>query len=153
MRRKFSAFFFISVTVSLAMPACARTWNAKTDWGATGNGKTDDSRAIQEGVAAMASGDSVVFPAPGSYYMGSTVELKASGIRVKCQPGVMLVGPNRGTDIFTNLQSNTAIGGSATTGCIFNGGGVQANGRGGDSGQTRDQAVTNLTFTTTPSRT
>ena len=50
--------------VSLALPACARTWNAKTDWGATGNGKTNDYPAIQRGVAAMVSGDTVVFPAP-----------------------------------------------------------------------------------------
>src|SRR5450755_1393349 len=56
----------------LATTTFARTWNAKTDWGATGNGKTDDYRAIQRGVAAMASGDTVVFPTPGSYYMGST---------------------------------------------------------------------------------
>ncbi len=147
MLRKFSAVLIFSVAVSLAMPGWAREWNARTDWRASGNGKTDDYRAIQRGVAAMASGDSVVFPAPGSYYMGSTVYFKTTGIRVKCQPGARLVGPNRGTDIFANLQSNTAIGGSATTGCIFNGGGIQANGRGNDVGQTRDQAITNLTFT------
>ena len=93
MLRKFSALFFFSVAASLAMPTWARSWNARTDWGATGNGKTDDYRAIQRGVAAMGSGDTVVFPAPGSYYMGSTVFFKASGIRVKCQPGAMLVGP------------------------------------------------------------
>jgi hypothetical protein len=144
---KFSAPFFFGVVVSLVMPACARTWDARTDWQATGNGKTDDSHAIQRGVAAMASGDTIVFPAPGNYYMASTVLFKATGIRVKCQPGAMLVGPNRGTDIFANIQSNTAIGGSATTGCIFSGGGIQAYGRGGDGGQTRDQAITNLTFT------
>ncbi len=78
MLRKFSALFFFIVAVSLTMPAWARAWNAKTDWGATGNGKTDDYRAIQRGVAAMASGDTVVFPAPGSYYMGSTVFFKAT---------------------------------------------------------------------------
>ncbi len=33
------------------------------------------------------------------------------------------------------------------TGCIFNGGGIQAYGRGGDGGQTLSQAITNLTFT------
>jgi hypothetical protein len=132
---------------SLTLPACARTWNAKTDWGATGNGKTNDHTAIQRGVAAMASGDTVVFPAPGNYYLASTVNFRATGIRVKCQPGATLVGPNKGTDIFASLQSNTAIGGSATTGCIFNGGGIQAYGRGGDGGQTREQAVTNLTIT------
>jgi hypothetical protein len=133
--------------VSLTVSAWARTWNAKTDWGATGNGKTNDYSAIQRGVSAMASGDTVVFPAPGNYYVASTVLFRANGIRVKCQPGASLVGPNKGTDIFANIQSNTAIGGSATSGCIFNGGGIQAYGKGGDGGQTLDQAITNLTFT------
>ena len=95
----------------------------------------------------MSSGDTVVFPAPGTYFVASTVLFKAPGIRVKCQAGVSLVGPNNGTDIFADLKSNTAIGGSVTTGCIFNGGGIQAYGGGGDGGQTRDQALTNLTFT------
>jgi hypothetical protein len=135
------------VLVGLAVPVYAHTWNAKTDWGATGNGKTNDYPAIQRGVAAMGPGDTVVFPAPGNYYVASTVLFKAPGIRVKCQPGASLVGSNNSTDIFANLQSNTAIGGSATTGCIFNGGGIQAYGRGNDGGQTRSQAVTNLTFT------
>ena len=130
----------------LVMPASARTWDAKTDWRARGDGRTDDYAAIQRGMAAMASGDTIVFPAPGNYYLGSTVHFKASGVRVKCQPGASLLGANNGADIFDNIQSNTAIGGSATTGCIFNGGGVQAYGRGGDGGQTRDQAIINLTF-------
>jgi hypothetical protein len=131
----------------LTIPGSARTWNAKADWGATGNGKTDDWAAIQRGVAAMSSGDTVVFPVPGNYYLASTVLFQATGIRVKCEPGATLAGPNNGTDIFANIQSYTAIGGSARTGCIFNGGGVQAYGKGGDGGQTLDQAVTNLTFT------
>ncbi len=133
--------------VGLSLPLCAHTWNAKTDWGATGNGKTNDFPAIQRGVAAMASGDTVVFPAPGNYYVASTVRFKTTGIRVKCQPGASLIAPNNGTDIFADLESNTAIGGSATSGCIFNGGGIQAYGSGGDGGQTLNQAVTNLTFT------
>jgi hypothetical protein len=57
------------------------------------------------------------------------------------------VGPNRGTDIFANLRPDTAIGGSATMGCIFRGGGIQAYGRGADGGQTLDQTVFNLMFT------
>ena len=117
------------------------------DWRASGDGKTDDSPAIQRGVAAMRSGDAVVFPPPGTYFVASTVNFRSPGIRVKCEPGTALVGPNRGTDIFANLQSNTAIGGSATTGCIFRGGGIQAYGRGGDGGQTLDQTIFNLTFT------
>ena len=133
--------------VALAIPACARNWNAKTDWRATGDGKADDSRSIQRGVDAMRSGDSMEFPAPGTYFVAKTVNFKASGIRVKCEPGAALVGPNKGTDIFADLQSDTAIGGSATTGCIFRGGGIQAYGKGGDGGQTLDQTIFNLTFT------
>ena len=132
---------------ALSLPASARTWNARADWGATGNGKTDDSPAVQRGIAAMADGDTVVFPSPGTYYLASTVLFSTGGIRVTCQPGAILAGPNKGTDIFANLQSNTAIGGSATTGCIFDGGGIQAYGKGGDGGQTLSQAITNLTFT------
>jgi hypothetical protein len=67
MPRKLSALFVFSVAVSLAMPAWARNWNAKTDWGATGNGKTNDYRSIHRGVAAIDSRDAVFFPAPGMY--------------------------------------------------------------------------------------
>jgi hypothetical protein len=95
----------------------------------------------------MASGDTVVFPSPGTYLVASTVRFKVPGVRVKCQAGASFVGPNNGTDIFADLKSNTAIGGSATTGCVFNGGGIQAYGEGGDSPQSLSQAVTNLTFT------
>ena len=133
--------------VCLSLPACARTWNAKTDWHATGNGKTDDSAAIQRGLKSMATGDTVVFPSPGAYLIRSTVHFKASGVRVKCEAGVSFVGANDGTAIFADLKSNTAIGGSASTGCIFNGGGIQAYGGGGDGGQMLSQAITNLTFT------
>ena len=114
MLRKRPRLFIVSLAAGLALPASARTWNAKTDWGATGDGKTNDYPTIQRGITAMADGDTVVFPAPGIYYLASTVRFSAGGIRVKCQPGAVLVGPNNGTDIFANLQSNTAIGGSAT---------------------------------------
>jgi hypothetical protein len=143
MLRKILAFLL----ASLAIPAFARTWNARTDWGATGNGKTNDYPAIQRGIAAMADGDTVVFPSPWNLLPGIDCAFLAGGIRVKCQAGATLAGPNNGTDIFANIQSNTAIGGSATTGCIFNGGGIQAYGKGGDGGQTLSQAITNLTFT------
>jgi hypothetical protein len=136
-----------ALMIGLTLPACARTLNAKTDWHATGDGKTDDSSAIQRGISAMRSGDTVVFPAPGNYFVATTINFRSPGVRVKCEPGAALVGPNQGTDIFANLQSNTAIGGSAATGCIFRGGGIQAYGKGGDGGQTLDQAVFNLTFT------
>jgi hypothetical protein len=139
--------FLLLLLIALTMPAWARNWNARMDWRATGDGKTDDFPAIQRGVSAMRSGDTVVFPAPGTYFVASTVNFTAPGVRAKCEPGAALVGQNKGTDIFANLQSNTAIGGSATTGCILRGGGIQAYGSGGDGGQTLDQTVFNLTFT------
>jgi hypothetical protein len=73
--------------VGLTIPAWARNWNAKTDWRATGDGKTNDSRAIQRGVAAMRSGNTVVFPARETYFVASTVNFSAPGIRVKCELG------------------------------------------------------------------
>lgn len=132
---------FLLLLVVLSLPAWARNWNAKVDWRAIGDGKTGDSPAIQRGVAALRSGDSVVFPAPGIYFVASTVNFRAAGIRVEGEPGAPLVGPNRGTDIFGGLQPDTAIGGSATTGRIFRGGGIQAHGRGRDGGQTLDQTI------------
>lgn len=134
------------LAVGLTMPGLARTWNARADWGATGNGKTDDSAAVQRGFAAMASGDTVVFPSPGRYYLASTILFSKSGIRVTCQPEVVLSGPNQGRPVFANLQADTAIGGSAHTGCIFDGGGIQAYGKGNDGGQTSGQTLNNLTF-------
>ena len=44
----------------LSLPDSARTWNVRTDWGARGNGRTDDSPAIQHGISAMTEGDTVV---------------------------------------------------------------------------------------------
>jgi polygalacturonase len=145
--RKHLKHFVSLLLIGLTIPSWGRNWNAKMDWQATGDGKTDDSPAIQRGVTAMRSGDTVVFPAPGSYFVATTVNFQALGIGVKCEPDAALVGPDKGTDIFVNLQSNTAIGGSATTGCTFRGGGIQAYGGGGDGGQTLDQTVFNLTFT------
>jgi hypothetical protein len=45
--------------VAVTIPACARNWNAKMDWRAGGDGRTDDSPAIQRGMAALESRDAV----------------------------------------------------------------------------------------------
>jgi hypothetical protein len=72
------------------------------------------------------------------------LHLKQAGIRVECEPGVVLKGPNLGTDILDDLRSNTTIGGSADSGCTFRGGGIQAYGRGSDSGQSLKDAISHL---------
>lgn len=131
------------MAIVLLQAAGAATWNAKTSWGATGNGSTNDAPAIQAGVARIAPGDTVYFPL-GSYLMTSTVNFSTGAI-ITCAPGTVLQGPNLGTDIFT-VVSNTTVGGSPGLGCIFDGGGIQAYGGGGDEGQTLAEAVTNLTF-------
>ena len=119
------------------------TWNAKTSWGATGNGTSNDGPAIQAGVAKIAAGDTVYFPS-GTYRINNAVTFSVGAV-ITCQVGAVLQGPNTGTDVF-NIVSNTTVGGSATTGCTFSGGGIAANGTGGDGGQTLSQAVSNLTF-------
>ena len=119
------------------------TWNAKTSWGATGNGTSNDGPAIQTGVAKIAAGDTVYFPS-WTYLINNAVTFSVGAV-ITCQAGAVLQGPNTGTDVF-NIVSNTTVGGSATTGCTFSGGGIAANGTGGDGGQTLSQAVSNLTF-------
>jgi Pectate lyase superfamily protein/Bacterial Ig-like domain (group 2)/Bacterial Ig domain len=124
--------------------AHATTWNAKTSWGATGNGSTNDGPAIQAGVAKISFGDTVYFPA-GTYVISKPVTF-STGAVITCQAGTVLQGPNTGTDLL-NIVSNTTVGGSASTGCIFSGGGISAYGSGGDGGQTLSQAISNLSFT------
>jgi hypothetical protein len=125
------------------MTAHAATWNAKTNWGATGNGTTNDGPAIQTGVSHIAAGDTVYFPA-GTYRINNVVNFSTGAI-ITCQAGAVLEGPNTGTDVLS-IVSNTTVGGSASSGCTFSGGGISASGSGGDGGQTLSQAVSNLTF-------
>ncbi|HTL73500.1 MAG TPA: glycosyl hydrolase family 28-related protein, partial [bacterium] len=56
----------IATLLALALPLCAATFNVR-DFGATGDGKTFDTAAIQKALdACKASGGTVEFPA-GSY--------------------------------------------------------------------------------------
>jgi hypothetical protein len=84
-RRKHAEHFVLLLLMGLTIPTWARNWNAKMDWQATGDGKTDDSSAIQRSVAAMRSGDTVVFPVPGIFFVASTVKFRAPGKRLKCE--------------------------------------------------------------------
>ena len=80
-----------------AAAAHAATWNAKTSWGATGNGTSNDGPAIQAGVAKIAAGDTVYFPS-GTYLIRNAVTFSVGAV-ITCQAGAVLQGPNIGTDV------------------------------------------------------
>jgi polygalacturonase len=68
------------------------------DYGATGNGSTNDAPAAQKAVnaAGSAGGGTVEFP-PGSYVIGNTIHLK-SNITILLDQGATLLGTSSGYD-------------------------------------------------------
>ncbi|WP_051366948.1 glycosyl hydrolase family 28 protein [Hamadaea tsunoensis] len=81
---------------SAGMPAYAATFNVR-NYGATGNGSTNDSAAIQAAIdaAASAGGGIVQFPA-GTYKSANTIHLK-SNITVQLDAGSTVVGSSADT--------------------------------------------------------
>lgn len=55
------------------------------DYGAVGDGTTDDATAIQSAIDSFASGGTVIIP-PGNYGLGTSIYVK-SNITVSCEPG------------------------------------------------------------------
>ncbi|NUT20839.1 MAG: carbohydrate-binding protein [Hamadaea sp.] len=99
-RRLLHAALAITTGVLLAgavgQPAFAATYNVK-NYGATGNGSTNDSAAIQKAVdaAAAAGGGIVQFPS-GTYKSANTIHLK-SNITVQLDAGSTVVGSSADT--------------------------------------------------------
>jgi hypothetical protein len=54
------------------------------DFGATGNGTTDDTAAIQDWINACASANQVCFLDAGAYNLTSTVSSSANGLNIQC---------------------------------------------------------------------
>ncbi len=81
-----------------ARPASAAgTFNVK-DYGATGNGSTNDASAINKAVtAANAAGGGVVEFPSGTYKVGATVHLK-SNVTIQLDSGSTLTGTSSGYD-------------------------------------------------------
>ena len=63
-----------------APPATAGTRNVR-NYGATGNGSTDDRAAIQKALDAALPGDAVYFPA-GTYHISGSIDVHTSNVRV-----------------------------------------------------------------------
>ncbi|OSZ69450.1 hypothetical protein CAP40_00895 [Sphingomonas sp. IBVSS2] len=82
------------------------------DFGAVGNGTTDDAAAIQAAIdqAASLGGDTVYFPRVGPWLVGVPIELKSNVNLQGCAQKTMLVKPGAGT-----------TGGAAPIDCVIYG--------------------------------
>lgn len=78
---------------TLAWPSRSDWVNVKTVYGATGNGGTDDTAAIQTALNAMTDGSTLYFPA-GTYRVSSTLVLRNPGYR---PTGYTIVGQGAST--------------------------------------------------------
>lgn len=74
---------FVSITflivVGLQLPAFATVRNVQTSCGATGNGSTDDTSAINTCIGQLVSGDTLEFPA-GTYRVSSLNAINVSNV-------------------------------------------------------------------------
>lgn len=59
------------------------------DYGATGNGTTDDTAAIQSAIDSAISG-TLIFP-PGIYIVSTSILFRVSGVRYSCAGGLALI--------------------------------------------------------------
>ncbi|BCQ27199.1 hypothetical protein NK8_53880 (plasmid) [Caballeronia sp. NK8] len=82
------------------------------DFGAKGNGTTDDTRAFQ---AAVDAGD-VLIPA-GTYLLNHTVVVTASNRHIQCEPGVTLRKTVRADSNMFNYEGPST--GNSLVGCNF----------------------------------
>ncbi|MBC8642534.1 hypothetical protein IAG25_37665 [Caballeronia sp. EK] len=81
-------------------------------FGATGNGKTDDTKAFQ---AAIDAGD-VLVPA-GTYVLNHTVVITASNRHIQCEPGATLKKTVREDSNMFNFEGPST--GNSLVGCNF----------------------------------
>ena len=74
-------FCIILIVTGFSAHAAAAIHNVKTNCGATGNGTTDDTAAINTCIGALVGGDTLLFPA-GTYYVSSTLTISVSNVIV-----------------------------------------------------------------------
>jgi hypothetical protein len=114
--------FLLVSWLGLTLPAFATTWNIR-DYGATGNGITDDKQALQNVVNACSSGDTVLFPS-GTYKITSTLTLKARCTYQGQNSPVLLGYTGTGSGGYLLAQVPSSVNNITITGLIFNGGGI-----------------------------
>src|SRR6266849_3119945 len=136
----------ILLAFCFALPALATQRNVQS-YGATGNGSTDDTAAINSAIAALVAGDELYFPCPSAYYKISSSlntitvsnltidgQTGCSGGRVKIQSAgsgstVMQIGNSSlsastpitalAAELSTSFQANFSAIGAVTGDYVF----------------------------------
>jgi len=104
-------------------------WLNVRDFGATGNGTTDDSASIQAAIDAALEPDGlrIVYLPAGTYRLASPVYL-ASGIRIlgaEDEQSILLAGNTMESMLGTRFEEDVANGNMAVERIVFNGGADQ----------------------------
>jgi hypothetical protein len=92
-----------------APPATSGVRNVR-NYGATGNGSTDDTAAIQKALDAAVSGDSIYFPT-GTYHISGSVDVHTSNVRVYGDGAASVIkGDTTQTDLVVVYNSGSMSG-------------------------------------------
>ena len=120
-RIQISPCVLLLLALAAQLPAATRTNVRK--FGATGNGNTDDSPALQRAIDHTPAGGTVVFP-PGNYRVSQPLHFK-SGRTYRGEPGALLRGEGGYFLAITEYDNTHDV---TIDGLIFDGGGISLDG-------------------------
>jgi hypothetical protein len=100
MRRHFFCRFITSIGLALALAGSVLADVSIKDFGAVGNGFTDDSAAIPSAIDSLAGAGGVVKVPQGIHVIGATVEITTDNITLQ--------GENRDASVFKGALLNVA---------------------------------------------
>jgi hypothetical protein len=105
--------FVIVAFVTLCISSWGTVRNVQTNCGATGNGSTDDTAAINTCIGQLVSGDTLLFPA-GTYKTTSTLTITVSNVIVDGSNNTATIKCNGGTSCL-NLGNSSLTGSTPLT--------------------------------------
>ena len=129
------ALAFMAITSRIR--SSAATWNVQ-NFGATGNGTTDDTAAIQKAVNSTAAGDTILFPS-GSYRLSAPINVHSSRT-YQGQSRATLLGVSGSYTFATPWDATSNI---TINGLIFDGAPLAIQ---GDKVPASNVQITNCTF-------
>ena len=90
------------------------------DFGAAGDGRTDDTIAIQAAINAIpATGGTVLLPKPGAYLLSRTLTVVGqSQLTIECDPGTLIIAADSTFDMLTTDRNSPYF---TTLGCVWQG--------------------------------